>query len=319
MLNIRKYIRRWFIDDWWRKLLALLAAVIVYYYGFSNQRAEVRRLDNVPLAVVVPSDLMNMDGDNRVYRVTLYVKVSSGAKTDNIAGRAEVDINYFSAGLPYTVKLEPDNFKMPFGVEIERIAPDELTLNLQKKVNREIRVEVVTAGNPGKEYSVRASSLPATVQVTGPEQIVNEIQYLQTVPVPLSETVSDSFDYSAGLQIPDKISAVSPSVVNARIEVTKNKIINESRRRKFRVPVHLMTNPGEQFKKVDLEVSAAEVEVNGPADEVNALQPGDIYVFADISQKNGGISDVTLNCHVRNFNIPARILSQRNIKVNIKN
>ena len=48
----------------------------------------------IPKAVST-DELMNMDGDNRVYPVTLYVKVSSGAKTDNITGRAEIDINSF--------------------------------------------------------------------------------------------------------------------------------------------------------------------------------------------------------------------------------
>ena len=92
--------------DFWRKLIALFFALLLYFYVYNEIRAP-QKVDNVPVDIILPPELM--DVDPKPHFVTLEVKSTrnSGVSPSALRGRAQVDYNRYIPGKPYILTLKP--------------------------------------------------------------------------------------------------------------------------------------------------------------------------------------------------------------------
>lgn len=155
--------------DFWRKLIALFFALLLYFYVYNEIRAP-QKVDNVPVDIILPPELM--DVDPKPHFVTLEVKSTrnSGVSPSALRGRAQVDYNRYIPGKPYILTLKPEEFDSPLGVRVIQADPREITLNLQQRMTRDVPVRVTFSNRLSNDYkSSLASCIPSTVRVTGPE------------------------------------------------------------------------------------------------------------------------------------------------------
>ncbi len=75
-----------------------------------------------------------------------------------------------------TVLLTPDMITVPFGVTVESIDPPRLTVSLERRVRRDLAVNVVVEGSPHGDYEIYGTLVePATVPVSGPASRMEQL------------------------------------------------------------------------------------------------------------------------------------------------
>jgi YbbR domain-containing protein len=283
-------------NDFWRKLIALFFALLLYFYVYNEIRSTPQKIDNVPVDIVLPRELM--DVDPKPHFVTLDIKSNRGASVSSsmLRGHATVEYSRYIPGKPYVLTLKPEFFTSPLGVKIVGADPGEITLNLQQRMSREVPVRVTFSSRLSNDYkSSLGSCIPSTVLVTGPEQLLRDLKSVSTRPIPLSENVTESFEYVATLDAPNG-TTISPTKVTCQIDVVKN-----FEQRTFQsLPVQLLTQSGgKQFKTEFLSPTRVEVTVRGLAGSILALSAAEIRPYLDISHiDKPGIYEITVGCYV---------------------
>lgn len=96
---------------------------------------------------------------------------------------AHVDLSGVQEG-EHIVNLTADSIRIPFGVQVVRINPSTLTLNLERTVQKMVPVRPRVLGRPAPGYEVaEVTSSPSEVRVTGPKSRVQEVEGAFTEPV----------------------------------------------------------------------------------------------------------------------------------------
>lgn len=98
---------------------------------------------------------------------------------------AFIDLEGLSLG-DHELAIGPENVRLPPGLQIEGVAPETVEVQMEPRIEREIPVEVVFAGNaPGRMSVATFTPDPATVSIVGSRSRVEDIDYLPTIPVKL--------------------------------------------------------------------------------------------------------------------------------------
>ena len=132
---------------------------------------------------------------------------------------AHVDLSGVLEG-EHIVNLTADSIRIPFGVQVVRINPSTLTLNLERTVQKTVPVRPRVLGRPAPGHEVvEVTSSPAEVRVTGPKSRVQEVEGAFTEPVSV-EAASTTVVENVNLGLDDPLLRIqgSPRVrVTARV------------------------------------------------------------------------------------------------------
>jgi len=80
-----------------------------------------------------------------------------------------------------TVLLTADMINVPFGVTVESIEPSQLTITLERRVRRDLPVNVVVEGSPHGDYQIYDKLVePDTVPVSGPASRMEALTAIAT-------------------------------------------------------------------------------------------------------------------------------------------
>lgn len=295
--------KRIFIRDAGRKMMALLLAVLLYgsvTYKSKDQYARV--ISGVDVDLVLPPDVVNAQGP--VLEVQLKVsgsdRVLSRLSPESFSCKLEPVVGEVKPGQPRVVELTPASFRKPFGVSIEGITPSRISLQLDRVVTRKLPIRQVfdsedrlPAGFAVTGVSVR----PGEVAVTGASAVVNGLQQVRTMPVPIDGTTREGFDYVAELQPLEGVRMV-PDRVTMRVAIGRKSAGDRSM---SSLPYSLLLTPAQRKQWIVEPVAGtpatAEVVVRGPDTARNAMQKNWMRLFADIGdlQKPGEYA-VPLSC-----------------------
>jgi len=305
----------WITRDFWRKLIALFFALLLYFYVHNEVRSMPQRVDSVPIDITLPQELM--DVDPKPYFVTLNIRSNRDAAVSPsmLRGKIEVDYSRYIQGKPYVVALKPENFREPLGVRISGVDPNEIALNLQRRMSRDVPVRVTFSNRLSPDYKSSLSScIPSTVRITGPEQLVHDLKSVSTRPIPLSENITEGFEYVAVLDAPNG-TAISPEKVTCQVDVEKN-----YEQRTFQsLPVLLLTQSGGKPYRTEFPGPArVEVTVRGLAGSVAALTPAEVRPYLDISHiDKPGIYEISTGCYVKGDGLDVKEIRPALIKIKI--
>ncbi len=305
--------------DFWRKLIALFFAVLVYY-SVEVQIAGERKIPGVRVEMELPPELIN------VGQQELFVTVTARGPNkvlDEIEGKdlkAIVPVAYedFIPGRPFRFHLRPAYFKGYRGVKVIDVdAPfSEITLNLQRRISRDVPVTPKFHGELAQDYRrVETRCIPTVVQVTGPENLVSELKEISTKPIPLDKSVVESFEYGAQLEYPGQV-RLAPNQVTVQIDIARN-----YERRVFKaVPVSLLSEPGSN-RRVNVELVGSprvDVTVSGLGGPVSELRFEEIKPYLDVSKlADPGIYTVPVGCYVKGDSLDVKEIYPEQIQVKI--
>src|SRR3954447_19157464 len=163
------------------------------WYGFVG---ETELATSVPVAVQfknVPADLeVSSEPLDRVFLRLRgpATRINPGTLTQVIV---RFDLDQVDTPGEHTFSLGSGNIQLPAGVHVGQVIPSQVRLTFDKRVTREVPVEVRYAGPPPRGYRVsQHHTLPENVRITGPERRVDGVHSVQTDPIDLATTVGNS-------------------------------------------------------------------------------------------------------------------------------
>ncbi|HEX8847413.1 MAG TPA: CdaR family protein [Pyrinomonadaceae bacterium] len=274
----KRWLREIFVEDLGLKILALVIAIALWY-GVTGQRTPTTiRVPRVPLNFRLPNN-MEISNDPRMdVEVTL-----TGNKRDlDTINVRDLTVNVDVSDLkprnePYNVQLTPERISMglPDGVRYGDIQPNNVTLKLEPRIERELEVEVQRSGNVPAGYDIRITPVPGRVKVRGPESHVKDLQKAQTENISLDGRTESFTLPQVAIIVTDKKVDLIDSVVSVRVEIEERRV----EKTYPNVVVQLM--PGMPVGPV-----AASVKVYGPPSLLDKLRPGDLQLALE-QDENG--------------------------------
>jgi YbbR domain-containing protein len=226
---------------------------------------------NLPTAFEIEGDLPDM--------VDVRVRGSSSQLSRLDAGDvvAMLDMTNARPGARL-FHLRTDEVRVPYGVEVAQVMPPALSLSVEKAAVRTIPVVPATDGDPAPGFVVgRISSVPATVQVIGPESHVKDVSQATTEPIEIdgkSERVRDVVTIGV---TDSSVRLVEPQSATVVVEILPAPVERDV----AGVPVRFR-NPGAGLS-ARIVPEVVEVRVRGPRDVLAKLTADSIDAFVDLT------------------------------------
>jgi YbbR domain-containing protein len=185
------------------------AAVLLAVALFLHVRTEARedRLLDIPLRWKnLPAGLVLKDPVPE----TVEVKVRANGKQflKFQFGRPEVviDLNDVGPGTTFTRLLTPGDVESPSNVDaevVEVVRPRTVALEVDEKVEKEIRILPVVTSSPARGHTVRGQpeSTPAFTTAEGPRTVLDRIDFIRTRPIDL-QSLDQAAEFDAELESP---------------------------------------------------------------------------------------------------------------------
>lgn len=245
------------------KLFSLVVSVLLFLFVSIESatpvdvdfRVEYRTADDIMIVGDAPT----------VLHTTLRGPWATFRSYD-IAEIHPVVIDVMDAG-PGTIRrsISTSDVDPPGGMSVVAVRPSELELTLDRKVERQVPVQVDIVGRPAVGYELEAVDVsPARVRVSGPTASMQAIDYLYTRSVNV-EGRQDDFTAEVDVRTPP----VPLRLKDKRVSVTV-RIFEELVTRSFDgLPVRLVGAPA-GTRAVPETVS---VKLKGPRNLVESLDP----------------------------------------------
>jgi len=211
-------MKHWILQNWFLKVVSLLLATLLWA-AVSNQASSEIGLDvpleyrNIPSQLEITGDMTNtiqvrLRGSSNVIKGITAKDVST-----------TIDLGKMRTG-EKIVALSPQNVQVPFGAEVIRVNPSTVRFTLERTVTKTVDIVPTMAGQPANGFEVgQAFVNPNTVEVEGPESLVDMLSAVATTPIRLDRKQS-SFEQTADLDVLDpQIRLQHPSAVNVKIEI----------------------------------------------------------------------------------------------------
>jgi len=202
------------------KLLSLAGAIAIWISVASEP--ELATLQTVPVQYKGVPDDLEISSDVRE-NVTLETRGPAGRLRDIPDARAAVVLDFSSVQQPgtRTFDLDARNVSLPRGIQLVRVIPAQLTFTFERRMTRQVPVEVrLSSPHPG--YAVaRAEAIPPKLTVVGPASAIRRTQALETDPVDIS-SASGTAEYQVNTYLPERLVRFEgPSHVVVRVVVKK--------------------------------------------------------------------------------------------------
>ena len=205
--------------NWVLKLVSLFFALFLWYFVVGE--------DKVDMNVTLPVEIVNLPRDliiSNQYKKQIEVTISG--QRSLIRGMTEQHISRsidLSKAEPGTVVIQNnvDSISLPRGLSILRVQPPTLTLLLDRLIQKELPISPVLVGKVNKDFILDSVTVdPQTLEISGPQAILDNEQELKTIPVNISG-LKESTVKQASLALKNEISdLIGEPVVAVRLNLT---------------------------------------------------------------------------------------------------
>ena len=186
----------------------------------------VGRDDTVERGLRVPLELLQLPSGLELRGepptlIDVRVRASSGALSRVDSGDivAVLDLEGARPGRRL-FQLTPEQVRAPFGIEVVQVTPGNVAMVLERAATRWLPVGAWVEGDPAPGYTRGAITVdPPTVEVVGPESVVNEATEAVTETVSIAgATAAVTERVSVGFLDPS-MRLMSPRLVTVEVEV----------------------------------------------------------------------------------------------------
>jgi uncharacterized protein (TIGR00159 family) len=162
-------------------------------------------------------------------------RLVSAVKPEQVG--AFLDLSEVEAGL-HRIVLNGGNIELPLGLEVVRITPAAIRLEMEKRVERAVAVEPNIVGSPPNGYMIeRIRVRPGSVRVSGPLSTLDNMLSLSTEPISVGD-----IEPQRGEKIVEVPVVLSPA--SLRLLPGQN--------RKVMVTIHLKSKPSSEDSSEEL-------------------------------------------------------------------
>ena len=283
-----RFTRIWPFDHLGLKVVSLGVAVLLWMVVSGEETVE--RGLRVPLELQqVPAGL-ELSGDIPA-TVDVRVRGASGTLSRVAAGDvvAVLDLRGARAGRRL-FPLTPEQFRMPFGVEVVQVQPSAIAMAVETSTLRQVPVVPTVDGRPAPGYVVgQMTSEPKAVEVVGPESAVKRVTEAVTEPVSVAgahERVQQTV--AIGLLDPSlRLKNVRTAMVTVQIGLAPLERTLHGR------PVHLRNlAPTLEAQAIP---STVDLTIRGNRTALGRVEVDDVVAYIDVGGLGPG--QYTLNVH----------------------
>ena len=247
------------------KLLSLVIAVVLWFFAVGRERAEV--------GISVPLELVNFPPNTVIANqvpdgVSVRIR-GSVAITRQVADRKlrfSLDLAGSKIGTnEFTLKAE--TLGLPRGMEIIRMAPSTVTVELEKLIQKKVGLLPVIKGEPVTGFIIEDIQLtPKYVEIRGPESLVKTLGIIWTDPIDVTQ-----LDKSAKVKTKPALPDVALSLVGESEVTAELRVGEKMNARTFKeVPVEVI-NTDLDYK---IEPQAVDLVIRGPMSTMTYLASG---------------------------------------------
>lgn len=274
----------WFHRNLLLKVSSILLAVVVW----NMVRGEItttKVFHRMPYQLEVASSMAVVGRNVRTLRATL-----SGPRDimrDTLKKSIRVVHDLKSIDHPGAVQfpLTSEDFLLPPGVELLDVYPKQLSVVLDRLIEKELKVKGRLVGKPGSGFQLKECSInPIMVKVTGPQQKLEKLTEIETQPVLLTGRTR-SFIQTAALK-PLLDDGHHPKIQHVDVYV---KIQVELAKKTFEhVPLAALQGPGAGGEPVRFTVPAVQVILEGSSDLLEKVREVDVRAYVDVADLKSG-------------------------------
>jgi len=215
-------LKEFLTHNWLTKLFSLAAAAMLWVAISGQANSEIGM--SIPLEYRnIPSQLELLGDATNTVEVRLRGPSALIREISAKEVSATLDLGGVHPG-EKIVQLTSQNVKVPFGVDVVRVNPSQVRLDLETTVSKSVPVTVQLEGEPAPGFEVvRSSATPALVDIEGPESKMRTVDTMPTAPVNIEGRTS-SFAGSIDLDLPDpmlRLQYHSPVEVHVEIRPSK--------------------------------------------------------------------------------------------------
>ncbi|MFH0908464.1 MAG: CdaR family protein [bacterium] len=281
MSGIRAVLR----NNRWLKVAALLLAIILWY-AIREAISSEAMIKNVRLNVVTEDGWAVLD--QSVPDVDVLFR---GSEEDlRYLNRDQIEVKVNMRGRrsregTVVVSLSPDHVKAPAGARAIRVDPNEITLSLDRKDDKEVPVKAEVMGTPPEDYEVsKVVCTPATVVVHGPRQRLAMVNVVRTEPIDLEGRLR-SFNLKRSIApLGTSWSArVEPETVDVRVSIVQRTTRTDIENVRVSALVKPNSRDGVQFWPPTVRVT-----LSGRTELIGNVQKDRLLAFVDCSSLERG-------------------------------
>jgi YbbR domain-containing protein len=259
----------WLRDLFYRnlglKFLSLVAALILWFMAVGREKAEVGltvplEFTNIPANMVIANQVP--DGIS----VRIRGSVALTRQIERRRLRFSLDLVEGSEGVNHFT-LTPETLGLPRDIEVTRMAPNSITVELEGIENKKFGLLPVIKGEPLPGFMIEDINLePKSLELRGPKSILEGVNILWTEPIDVTR-----LDKTSTLTVQPSLPDMSLSVVGNKEIKAHLKISEKLNTRAFQaVPVEAI-NTDLNFK---LDPETVAVTVRGPLSTMKTLASG---------------------------------------------
>ncbi|GAB4374602.1 MAG: CdaR family protein [Acidobacteriota bacterium] len=173
------------------KLFALLIAFLIWA-NVAGRGQQIRNLV-IPLDVTPPVDMLVIAFEPQEVRVRLRGFESQMERLVPERLYARIDLGQIDTPGEHRLAVTPqDVFNVPRGVVVEEILTDEVVVKLERRLEKTVRVQAETSGEPAEGFEVASVTVePLVVTLRGPESVVASLETVRTRPVDIAGRSED--------------------------------------------------------------------------------------------------------------------------------
>lgn len=194
--------------------------------------------------------------------------------------RVVVPLSDPQAGDEIHIKLSEKHLKNPTGAKVVRFSPAEIFVKLDQESERLLPVKATISGSLPEGLEVdRIVCTPASVRVSGVEQVLNGMQNIHTEPIKLTDRHA-SFKESVQIAMPQIGRVrVSPDWVSVDFSIAQH----SSTQAFDDIPVRVLCAPGE-VRKIEVHPQTIQIKVKGKKQRIEQMRTVDLFAFVNCTE-----------------------------------
>ena len=230
--------------------------------------------DKIEIRIEADPQLMDQINEENIrYTIDLYTDLEFDPAGDSIS---------IEPGA-YLIPLEEERIPLLRDIRLVSVNPSYISVKLEKKVSKKLRVTVPYTGEPAKGYiALEAAPEPIIVELTGAAPLIQSITELKTKPVDISNA-SESFKKNIPLDL-ENLSAIpmADPIIVVSVPIQQQLVTKTVEN----IPIQVWNTSS----LVTIEPSAINVSVKGPFEALSNKEIiNEIYSFIDLKGLKPGV------------------------------
>jgi YbbR domain-containing protein len=287
------------LSNWPLKLLALALAFAIWV-SVTGENQVVQDV-SVPLDLRLSDDRVAASATPTTVTARLRGGESLMRRLDPVPLAVRVDLRGAPLGDQEVQIATTDLVNVPRGVEVEFIDPDRFPLTVDRRLRRDLEIEVTFLSSPPEGYHFYGAEVrPRSVVVEGPESELKQTAVIRTNPIRLDQRTEPFRERVSAVPEGTYVRLVDPRPLEVRVEVD----VAPVERTLEGIPVEVAgASDGASVSPAVLDVT-----ISGPPALVGRIRPDQVRVIADAGELESSSQAQRVDVRVEFANIPARDL-----------